>query len=165
MFCPKCGLQNADETKFCRGCGSDLRNALVVAEGKIPDARVLSEKHIELLSSGLRGVLIGSGFVFIAILAFALSTRGVSFSLFALAFGFYFLGTGISRLVHSRALKALNKADADGPYSALSPGEADYIKPSRSIYETDSLRPLGVTEHTTTHLRMDDDETIAWPKK
>ena len=30
MFCPKCGLQNADETKFCRGRGADLGNVLAV---------------------------------------------------------------------------------------------------------------------------------------
>src|SRR5213593_4899793 len=25
MYCPKCGLQNNDETKFCRGCGENLK--------------------------------------------------------------------------------------------------------------------------------------------
>src|SRR4051812_22394477 len=25
MYCPHCGTQNAQETKFCRGCGEDLR--------------------------------------------------------------------------------------------------------------------------------------------
>jgi zinc-ribbon domain len=25
MYCPHCGVQNAQETKFCRGCGEDLR--------------------------------------------------------------------------------------------------------------------------------------------
>jgi hypothetical protein len=25
MYCPHCGVQNARETKFCRGCGEDLR--------------------------------------------------------------------------------------------------------------------------------------------
>jgi ribosomal protein L40E len=25
MYCPHCGAQNAQETKFCRGCGEDLR--------------------------------------------------------------------------------------------------------------------------------------------
>jgi hypothetical protein len=25
MYCPHCGVQNVQETKFCRGCGEDLR--------------------------------------------------------------------------------------------------------------------------------------------
>src|ERR1044072_2721747 len=25
MYCPHCGVQNAEATKFCRGCGADLR--------------------------------------------------------------------------------------------------------------------------------------------
>lgn len=25
MYCPHCGVQNAQETRFCRGCGEDLR--------------------------------------------------------------------------------------------------------------------------------------------
>jgi hypothetical protein len=25
MYCPHCGVQNAEATKFCRGCGEDLR--------------------------------------------------------------------------------------------------------------------------------------------
>ena len=25
MYCPHCGVQNSDQTRFCRGCGEDLR--------------------------------------------------------------------------------------------------------------------------------------------
>src|SRR5438067_12376752 len=25
MYCPKCGIQNNDGTKFCRGCGENLK--------------------------------------------------------------------------------------------------------------------------------------------
>ena len=25
MYCPQCGIQNNDETKFCRGCGENLK--------------------------------------------------------------------------------------------------------------------------------------------
>ena len=112
MFCPKCGSQNSDDTKFCRGCGADLGNvfpALASVGGKNQPAtaggsdsertRALAEKHIDLNSSGLRGVIIGAGFLIVAGTAFGISERLAIMGLFMLAFGFYFLGTGISRLI------------------------------------------------------------------
>lgn len=167
MFCPKCGSQNADETKFCRGCGADLSSVLAVVEGKVPDDP-LAEKHIDLFSSAIRGLMIGVGFLIVAGAAFGISTRLSVMGLFFLAFAFYSLGTGISRLIQAKALKRLRAPKIDQQTPALSAGHAEYIKPSRSIYETDDLigTPRSVTEHTTTHLQMDPDaETFTAPKK
>ena len=182
MFCPKCGSQNADETKFCRGCGENLsdllpprlRNAATTSvqagsevtttafgdrfSRKRGDGPIsIAEQQIELFSRGIRGLIMGGGLFVVSALAFVLSERGLTFSLFMLAFGFLLVGTGISRLIHAKGLKALDKRG--GP-AALPPGQADYIKPSRSFYETDDLltQPSSITEHTTTHLEMDPDE-------
>ena len=148
MFCPKCGSQNVEKSKFCRGCGADLGDVTALVAGK-PPARSLAEKHIDLYSRGVRGLLLGLGFLIVSGLGFVLSTRGPAFSLFALMFAFVFLATGISRFVQARGLKALDMKDEP---AALPPGQMDYIKPSRSIYETDDLVPASVTEHTTTNL-------------
>ncbi|MEP6787941.1 MAG: zinc-ribbon domain-containing protein, partial [Acidobacteriota bacterium] len=116
MFCPKCGSQNADETKFCRGCGADVSNALAPANagsgrrfsGKtLPAPMSIAERQIELFSRGIRGLIMGGGLFIVSALAFMLSDRGLTFSLFMLAFGFLLVGTGISRLTHSRGLKKL----------------------------------------------------------
>jgi hypothetical protein len=168
MFCPKCGLQNADESKFCRGCGTVLSNVLAILDGKPQPGRELTEKHIGVFSSGLRGVIIGAGFLLVAILGFILASRSYALPLFAMALGFYFLGTGISRLSQARALKALNQPGSGERLSELPPVQTEFIKPLRSIYETDDLlgRPLSVTEHTTTHLQMDtDEEPFSLPKR
>lgn len=174
MFCPKCGSQNADETKFCRGCGADVSNALVApattARGRRFSGRMeaapmsLAEQQIDLFSRGIRGLIMGGGLFIVSALAFILSERGLTFSLFMLAFGFLLVGTGISRLIHASGLKALGKKDEP---AALTPGQADYITPPRSFYETDGLlaRPVSVTEHTTTHLEMDTGEIPALSKK
>ena len=174
MFCPKCGSQNADETKFCRGCGADVSNALALApapaasgrrfSGKKESApRSIEEKQIELFSRGIRGLIMGGGLFIVSALAFVLSERGLTFSLFMLAFGFLLVGTGISRLIHAKGLRALDKRDEP---AALPPGQADYIKPSRSFYETDELHgePLSITERTTNLLEMDPGDIPASPK-
>ena len=156
MFCPKCGSQNADATKFCRGCGADLSNALATVGGKAPPDLPLAEKQIELYSAGLRYLIGGIGFLIVAGVAFGISVRLAVLGIFALAFGFVFVGSGISRMVQSRALRRLREqAATDHTVTALSPGRMDYIGPPSSIYETDDLvanPPRSVTAHTTTHL-------------
>jgi hypothetical protein len=157
MFCPKCGSQNSDETTFCRGCGADLSNVQTAIAGKPRTVLAVAEKHIDLFSSGLRGLMIGLGFLIVSGVAFGISTRLAVLGLFSLAFAFFFLGTGVARLVQAKALKRFREPQEIRPSPALSPGEPEYIKPSRSLYETDDLltTPRSVTEHTTTHLQMD----------
>ena len=153
MFCPKCGSKNAEETKFCRGCGADLSNALAIVGGRSADDVALAVKHIELFSSALRGLMVGLGFFIVAAVAFGISTRFAVLGVFALAFAFFFGATGVARLIQARALKRLHKPKDVQPTS-LPAGEPAYIKAPRSIYETDDLAstPLSITENTTTHL-------------
>lgn len=154
MFCPKCGSQNAGETKFCRGCGADLSNALVIVGGRSVDDVALAVKQIDRFSSGLRGLIVGLGLMIVAGVAFGISMRFAVLGVFALAFAFFFVGTGVARLIQARALKNLREPKNVQPTPSLQAGEPDYIKPPRSIYETDNLpaERQSVTENTTTHL-------------
>src|SRR2546429_8797023 len=36
MYCPKCGLENNDETRFCRSCGENLKVILQVMTRRLP---------------------------------------------------------------------------------------------------------------------------------
>ena len=156
MFCSKCGLQNADETKFCRGCGSDLNELAVVATARGSESQSLDEKYIALNSRGVRGVLIGLGFFVIAGVVFTTTLNAINFGLFLLMFGMFFLATGISRFYEAKGIKRLNKGSSP---TALPISQTDYLKPARSLYETDSLlsQPRSVTENTTRHLRAGDE--------
>lgn len=175
MFCPKCGLQNADNTKFCRSCGADLSNVLAVVEGRLSDRPAESENHNDLYSSGIRNLLLGIGFFIIAILLFTIP-GDTFFWLLMLFPAFSLIASGISRIVKANGMKSKNNADVIQPNSfpptpsnpALPPIQTEYIKPSKSIYETDDLagQPLSVTERTTRQLQMDSDgETKILPKK
>jgi len=113
----------------------------------------LAEKQIDLYGSGLRGVLIGTGFLISSGIAFAVSMRVAVLALFFLAFASFFLGTGISRLFQARALKRLLN-ERELPPAADTSALPDHTKVPPSFYETDDLAQLAssVTEHTTTHL-------------
>ena len=152
MFCPKCGSQNSEETRFCRGCGVDLGNALAIVEGRSAAELELAVKQIDLFSSGLRGLLVGLGFFLVAVAAFGISEKLAIVGLFLMAFAFFFAGTGVARLFHARALKKLHESRNGKPL--LTTGEPAYLTPSRSIYDTEDLvaRPQSVTENTTTLL-------------
>ena len=113
----------------------------------------LAEKQIDLYGSGLRGVLIGTGFLISSGIAFGVSMRVAVLALFFLAFASFFLGTGISRLFQARALKRLLN-ERELPPAADTSALPDHTKVPPSFYETDDLAQLAssVTEHTTTHL-------------
>jgi hypothetical protein len=117
----------------------------------------IAEKQIELSSGGVRGLIGGVGFLIIAGLGFGWSTRSAVIGFFALAFAFVFLAAGVSRLVQANALKRLREARKSEHTPALAAGDADYIQPKRSLFQTGDLdvTPSSITEHTTTRLEID----------
>jgi hypothetical protein len=53
MYCPHCGVQNAQETKFCRGCGEDLRLVSQAVTKSLP--LVIAHRVDEALDRGRGG--------------------------------------------------------------------------------------------------------------
>jgi hypothetical protein len=159
MFCPKCGLQNADDTRFCRGCGAELGNVLAALDAPVTKTqKSLAEKSVALYSRGIRGSLTAVGFLVIAGILRSIPPENGILWLLPLTFAFVWLAASISRFVQARGLKKL--AAQERP-AELGAGRVEFLKPSRSIYQTDDLVPMSVTERTTTLLeRLDDDDDI-----
>lgn len=166
MFCPKCGLENADDTKFCRNCGGNLSNVWAAVEGRVPDQLSQSKQNSDLFSSGIRNLILGFGFIFISILLLFNLPGNPLYWLLTMISGIALLASGISRLVKASQPKAINYQSAERDSFPASPSnpplppvQTDYIKPEKSNYRTDDLarEPFSVTEPTTRHLEIDEE--------
>lgn len=175
MFCPKCGLQNTDNTKFCRNCGANLSDVLAVVEGKMLDRLPQLQEYNELFSSGIRNLIFGFGFLFISLLLFTMPGNTI-FWLLMMIPAISLLATGIPRIIKANGMKAKkfedvvqsNSFPATNSNPTLPPIQTDYIKPRQSFDEASHLagQPLSVTEPTTRQLQMDSDgDEKILPKK
>ncbi len=179
MFCPKCGTENPDDGKFCRGCGANLSNVLAALDNASIEKFDFADtdEATELSSTGIRNIVLGFGFLMTSVFLFALPGDTI-FWLMAMIPGFVLLASGISRTVKAEAMKKkparTNDRFQQSAFSAvqskkeLPPTQTDYVKPAKSIYKIDDLsaQPLSVTEPTTRHLEIKpEDETMTLPKK
>ena len=167
MFCPKCGLQNGDETKFCRGCGAELTRVMAALEAKVSDriaklkkpTRSLGERSVILYSRGIRGILTSVAFFAITALMLIFGQDVKLFWLIPLTLGSVVFAGSISRFVQASGYKKL--AAQEGP-AELGAAREEFLEPARSFYDTDDLAavPFSVTERTTNLLRRVDDDDL-----
>ena len=169
MFCPKCGSENGDETKFCRGCGANLGGVLASLDEKRKRGtaifddlgkpkRSLEERAIILQSRAIRGAitsvafLLGSG-----LLLFVAPPTGIAW-IVLLTLGLVVLAGTIARATQASGYR---KLAAKQQPAELGAARQEFVQPPRSIYDTDDLTatPFSVTERTTNLLRrMGEDE-------
>ena len=165
MTCSKCGNCSKEGERFCRKCGADLGNASLaptkesflrskgVGESL---ARVSAKDPDELTGNGIGSVIVGDGFLMVAVFL-GVTHSSVSSLLWLLLLipAFFFFGKGFSDIFHARQIRRLAKQaalDAVPAVAELSPPRfsvADAFKnhPSGELVATPS-----VTERTTRHL-------------
>lgn len=152
MFCPKCGIRNLVDQKFCRGCGHALAGHKVALENNFEDA-------VEKIKSGSTALGV-SAVVLTVISLMALGVwisqadAGVFFILVpVLAFVIPATIFGFGRL--NRAYRSLSAKDrGDGKAIAQPKTTAVHLAAAAT---TDppaqaAQAPASVTEHTTLNL-------------
>jgi len=53
MYCPHCGVDNSDDTRYCRGCGEDLRLVAQAVTKSLP--MVIAQRVDEAIDRGRGG--------------------------------------------------------------------------------------------------------------
>ncbi|MER3430100.1 MAG: hypothetical protein C4324_03480 [Blastocatellia bacterium] len=166
MFCPKCGIENPDNGKFCRRCGTDLAVIATALSGRLPTVTYNPKGKPISLSGAIVKCFTGLAFIFVAI-ALSTTQMGQYWWFWMLIPAFSTLGAGVAEYVQLRQANAAAVAaptlDCTEP-NKLPPQSLQFAAPN-SNYNTGELVPPSVTERTTRHLSQDEElRTIRFPE-
>lgn len=182
MFCPKCGVENPEDGKFCRSCRTDLAAVSSALSGKLPKLphqyTVDPRKRGVSWEAAITKTFTGLAFLIVSlILAFTGKFGAENWWFWLLIPAFASLGSGVTQIYQLKKLERLeagfvpqntpDKILSAQNNNVLPPTQTNYITlPKHSIYETDDLviQP-SVTENTTRNLKVSkEEETINLPK-
>lgn len=176
MFCPKCGQQNPETGKFCRGCGTDLGNVSNALSAP-PVSRALVDKKGKPVSWEGAITKFATGFAFLAIaivLGVTNMAGGRVWWFWMLIPAFTMIGTGVAQYVQLKkaetGLLPFSPTESHpslgvAAQTALPPPQTNWVTPE-SRYKTGDLVPPSVIDGTTRHLEMDSEgKTMTLPKQ
>jgi hypothetical protein len=166
MYCPKCGVQNIQDAKFCRGCGADIAIVSQALSGYLPEPRAVGydaegqpydesgrrlrkHKGEPRVDKAIKNIFTGIGFLIIAL---AVMFGGKAWWYWMLLPAFTSLGGGIAEYVrfkHSQEEKI--KLPGIDSRPVMSPPSRVSALPNRNTSEL-VPPPPSVTEGTTRHL-------------
>jgi len=141
MFCPKCGVENSDNGKFCRKCGTNLSGIAEVLEsgdesiseeprsigayvdptgisssfGHDPGSRGVQRNDPDhLWAGGIRNTICGVGFLVVAMALFLTDVAGGQSWWWAMLIpGFSMIGGGIGSIAKAKRLEKRMVGDSD----------------------------------------------------
>ena len=170
MFCPRCGVKNVDDAKFCRACGSDISlvpQALTrsLPEGAFGVVNITEEekqgrkkrkykfKEPPTLEKGLSKCMEGLAYLIICFIGFRYFFGAIFLCIWFIIPALSTFGEGVGQIIRSRSDRG-----ALHPHTPLHPDDflpapahaADELTP-RATAEIPPT-PLSVTEGTTRHL-------------
>lgn len=166
MYCPKCGVQNFEDAKFCRACGADISLVPQAIQKHLPEGaygvleveekeekgrkdRKYKFKEPPTIEKGLESIFEGVAFFVIFMLGFHYFWQGALIWIWAIIPALGCVGKGIGQIVHARSLPKSLAPLPEGAFPVAAPPRAEL--PGRDTSEM-SGQPLSVTEGTTRHL-------------
>lgn len=140
--------------------------------------RVRSNNPDDLWSAGIRNMILGVGFLTVAMVLLITGVAGGHKWWWAMLIpAFTMLANGFGSISKSKRLEkkkfeaveqtSQHQFSMPPPNASLPPLQTEYVKPQKTIYDTGELvAPSSVTEGTTRHLEINrEGETMTLPKK
>jgi hypothetical protein len=169
MFCPKCGAQNIEDAKFCRGCGADIglvpqamtgelltkRAVGYDAAGQPYDEkghRIRKKKEPPRIDKAIGNIFSGIGFLLVAFSVLLFFPGGRVWWFWLLLPAFSMLGGGVAEYARFKQSKyEENKLPQLEPRPVMStpPARVSALPPRDT---SELVPPPSVTEGTTRHL-------------
>ncbi len=164
MYCPHCGVQNVEGTKFCRGCGEDLRLVAQAVTKSLP--LVIAQRVDEAIDRGRGGwrsyqlfraehrrafgqILMGLSSLFVIVWMLLLGHGDVSF-----AAGFLLVMTTTLLLTSVHDLWA-KRRQGQQARDTQEPEELTSSLSTKELPAAHEMPAASVTESTTRRLKVE----------
>jgi|HubBroStandDraft_6_1064221.scaffolds.fasta_scaffold696059_2 hypothetical protein len=161
MYCPKCAGQNAEDSKFCRVCGTDLSLIADAMTGRLRRSgktkkvrRDRDSANPQSLQKAIASGFMGLGFIVVAL---TLMLTGEEWGVYMFIPGFLMLGKGVSTFMALRLAQpatndlSTSNVDRQTPRTGELTPPPGYVNApaSQPTYRDLPAAPPSVTEGTT----------------
>ena len=153
MYCPKCGAQAADDTKYCRACGQSLTLVSQAMLKSLP----ADDKDQQKLEKAIKNICLGTGFLIVSIVVVTFAPADGNWT-----WGFLMLIAGIVPLSIGVAEVLRRAISGSRPVSSVDRAAVKETAPILSELPSGGAAgnlvgltpPSGVTEVTTKNLEV-----------
>lgn len=162
MYCPMCATQNADDARFCRGCGTDISLVPQAVTGTLAERLAAVEETRDgrhrhrggrpaSIERAVKSIFMGLAFVLIAFAIVLRMPGGFTWGYWLLLPAAAMLSKGVGMYLRLQEERKRLAPPAHSPmYTAVPPPRAASVLPPRNTGEM--IPPPSVTEATTRHL-------------